>query len=117
MGLEVKFSYLQGGIRRAVKTTVHAVAYLHTLKLSTSSVLNFSGTDNIGSLADTDISDLAFVNQLFKFLPRGVGIRSQFLINDGLPRFPFLLERNRPAAHSSTLKIGTDDRSAYQWMR
>ena len=38
-------------------------------------------------LADTDISDLAFVNQFFQFFPRGVGIRGQRLINHVLPFF------------------------------
>ena len=100
-----------------MKTPNPTIAYLHTFKLSTSSVLNSSGTDNVGSLANTDISDLAFVNQLFKFLPRGVGIRSQLLVNDDLPVFQFLLERDWPVAHPSTLKVATGDRGAHQWMR
>jgi len=93
------------------------IAHLHTLKLSIESVLNSSGTDNIGSLANTDISDLAFVNQLFKFLPCGVVIRSQGLVNDNLPFFLFLLERNRPAVRKSMLKTTTVNHSAHQWMR
>ena len=63
------------------------IAYLHTLKLSTESTLDPGWTDNVDSLANTNISDLAFVDQLLKFLPRGVGICSQLLIDNGLPVF------------------------------
>ena len=66
----------------------------------------------MGLLANTNISDLAFVNQLFKLLPRRIGIRSQLLINDGLSVFQFLLERDWPAAHPSTLEMATGNHIA-----
>ena len=59
-----------------------SVTYLHTLKLSTKSVLRTSETDIVDSLADTNISNFSFVDQVFKFLPRRVLICGQRLIND-----------------------------------
>ena len=114
MGFEVKFSYLQARVRSW--KLLNPAAYLHTLKLSTVSVPSPGGAETVHLLADADVSDLPFVDQLLKFLPRGVGIGGQGLVNDGAGLLP--LKRNRPAAHSSALKIATArDYSPHQWMR
>lgn len=86
--------------------TPERVTYLHTLKLSTGSVVYPSGTDIVDSLADTNISYLAFVNQFFEFPPSRVDILSQRLVNNDLLLFlvRFLLERDRPATQPSTLE-------------
>ena len=86
--------------------TPERVTYLHTLKLSTGSVVYPSGTDIVDSLADTNISYLAFVNQFFEFPPSRVDIISQRLVNNDLLLFlvRFLLERDRPATQPSTLE-------------
>jgi hypothetical protein len=81
--------------------------YLHTLKLSIQSAPKQSSEGIAGSLADTDISDLAFVDQFFKFLPRRVGVCSQRLINLDPPiEVGFLLECNRPVELSLS-SLGT----------
>ena len=49
------------------------------------------------SLANTDIPDLPFVDQFFKFLPGGVGVRGQLFIDYNPPiHVELLLECNRP---------------------
>ena len=49
------------------------------------------------SLADTDIPDLPFVDQFFKFLPGGVGVRGQLFIDYNPPiHVELFLECNRP---------------------
>ena len=98
------------------KKTLERVTNLHTLKLSTGSVLYPSGTDVVDLLADTNISYLAFVNQFFEFLPSRVGVLSQRLVNHDLLLFliRFLLERNRPATQPSTLETAAGERSTHQ---
>jgi hypothetical protein len=51
-----------------------ALAHLHTLKLPTGSGPGLGRKGIAGLLADANIPDLSFVNQFFKFLPRGVRI-------------------------------------------
>ena len=72
------------------------------------------------SLANTDVSDLAFVNQFFKFLPGRVRVRSQRLIDHDLPLLltEFLLERDWPAVvRLSYLRAVTNACTTYQWIR
>ena len=79
-------------------------------------MLSPSGTGIVGLLANADISDLAFVNQFFKLLPRRIGVLGQGLIDYDLPlaleRFP--LEGNRPAVHPSTLGVATGNWNTHQ---
>ena len=53
-----------------------SIAHLHTLRLPAESATYWSWGKVVDSLADTDISDLAFVNQLFELLPGRVGVLS-----------------------------------------
>jgi len=114
-GLEVKFSYLHSW-GQVARNTIERVTYLHTLKLSTESALHPKGTDVVGSLADTNISYLAFVNQFFEFPPSRVGILGQRLVNDDLLLFfvRFLLERDRPVTQASTPEMATGECNTYQ---
>ena len=111
--MELRFSYLQGWGQTAAEAT-ELDADLHTLKLSAKSVCNPSEAEIVNSLANADISDLAFVNKFLEFLPRRIGIRSQSLVNDVLALDPFLLERNWPVTCPSTSKTVTGNRSAHQ---
>ena len=72
------------------------------------------------SLADTNVSDLAFVNQFFEFLPSRVDVRSQRLIDHVFPLslIRFLLKRNWPAViRLSCLKAVANVCMTHQWMR
>ena len=109
--LEVKFSYLRDRVKRAY--TFHSPTHLHTLKLSTESGHGLHGEGIANSLADTNISNLAFVNQLFQFLPCGVRIRSQRFINHNLVLS--LFECNWPAAiRLSSMEVMTDRSLTHQ---
>ena len=103
-------------LSQVTRKTLERVTHLHTLKLSTQSVLCPGGTDVVDVLADTNISYLAFINQFFEFLPSRVRILSQRFVNDSLPLFlvRFLFKRNRPTTQSSTSKTATDECSAHQ---
>jgi len=96
--------------------TSERVTYLHTLKLSTGSVVYPSGKDVVDLLADTNISYLAFVNQFLEFPPSRVGILSQRLVDDDLLFFlvRLLLERDRPATQMSTLEMATSEYITHQ---
>jgi hypothetical protein len=111
--LELKFSYLWGWGQTAAEAT-EPDADLHTLKLSVKSVRNPGEAEIVNALANTDVSNLAFVNQFFKFLPRKVGIRGQRLVNDDLPIDWFLLESNWPETRPSASKTVTGICSAHQ---
>lgn len=103
--LEVKFSYLRVWVKQ--EQIFPPLAHLRALKLPTESVPDPRNEGIVSSLANTNISDFAFVNQFFKFLPCGVRVRSHPLVNHDLPPFfkRFLFECDWPVAtHLSSLK-------------
>ena len=66
------------------------------------------GRPGLDSLANADISDLAFIDQFFELLPSRVGICRQHFVDHDLPFLVgFFLERNRPVVLRPSILITT----------